>query len=80
MEEARVLSYRVILRKEPEGSYTVLVPSLPGCITFGDTIDEALVYARDAIALYVESLMADGEEIPTDEGTLEVTLRLTEHA
>ena len=38
----KVLSYRIILRKEPEGAYTVIVPSLPGCITYGDTIEEAI--------------------------------------
>jgi len=32
-----VLSYRILLRKEPEGGYTVIVPSLPGCVTYGDT-------------------------------------------
>jgi antitoxin HicB len=34
------LQYRVLLRKEPEGGYTVIVPILPGCVTFGETVDE----------------------------------------
>ncbi len=45
------LSYRILLRKEPEGGYTVMVPSLPGCITYGDTIEEAIKMAKEAIGL-----------------------------
>jgi predicted RNase H-like HicB family nuclease len=50
------LSYRILLRKEPEGGYTVTVPSLPGCITYGDTIEDAKKMAKEAIELYIESL------------------------
>ena len=56
MATKQVLNYRVIFRKEPEGGYTVNVPSLPGCITFGDTIDEAIEMAKEAILLYIDSL------------------------
>jgi antitoxin HicB len=72
----KVLNYRVLLRKEPEGGFTVIVTSLPGCITYGETLEEALVMAREAIELYLDSLIAEGEEIPTDETTLEYTLSL----
>ncbi len=72
----QTLSYRVLLRKEPEGGYTVIVPSLPGCVTYGDTIEEAIDRAREAIELYIESLKEHGEEIPTDEKTFEYTLIL----
>jgi predicted RNase H-like HicB family nuclease len=50
------LSYRILLRKEPEGGYTVTVPSLPGCITYGNTIEDAKKMAKEAIELYIESL------------------------
>lgn len=73
------LSYRILLRKEPEGGYTVIVPSLPGCVTYGDTIDEAIKMAKEAIELYIESLKEHGEEIPTEEGTLEYTLMVEAH-
>jgi len=73
------LSYRILLRKEPEGGYTVIVPSLPGCVTYGDTIDEAIKMAKEAIELYLESLKEHGEEIPTEEGTLEYTLMVEAH-
>lgn len=75
----KVLSYRIILRKEPEGGYTVIVPSLPGCVTYGDTIEEAIEMAKEAIELYIESLREHGEEIPTDEGTFEYTLTIAQH-
>ena len=74
------LSYRVLLRKEPEGGYTVVVPSLPGCVTYGDTVEEAIEMAKEAIELYIESLKAHGEEVPSEEGTLEYTLMVKAHA
>lgn len=73
------LSYRVLLREEPEGGYTVTVPTLPGCITYGDTIPEAVAMAKEAIELYVESLIAHGEAIPTEESTLETTVMIPVH-
>jgi predicted RNase H-like HicB family nuclease len=76
----RLLNYRVLLRKEPEGGYTVTVPSLPGCVTYGDTIEEAIDMAKEAIELYIESLKEHGEEIPTEEGTLEYTLTVETYA
>jgi antitoxin HicB len=74
------MSYRVLLRKEPEGGYTAIVPMLPGCVTFGDTIEEAIAMAKEAIELYLESLKAHGEEIPTEEGVLEYTVMVKAHA
>ena len=76
----KVLSYRVLLRKEPEGGYTVIVPSLPGCVTYGDTIDEGITKAKEAIELYLESLREHGENIPTEEETFEYTLTFEAHA
>ena len=52
----KTVSYRVLLREEPEGGYTVTVPTLPGCITYDETIPEAVAMAKEAIELYVESL------------------------
>lgn len=70
----RRVNYRILLRKEPEGGYTVTVPTLPGRVTFGDTIEEAIAMAKEAIELYLEDLTERGEEIPTKEDTLEYTL------
>lgn len=74
------LSYRVLLRKEPEGGYTAIVPSLPGCITYGDTVEEAIKMAKEAIELYIESLRDHNEEIPTEEETLEYTVMVEAYA
>lgn len=68
------LTYKILLRKEPEGGYTVIVPTLTGCVTYGETIEEALKMAKEAIDLYLESLIENGEEIPTEDKTLEYTL------
>lgn len=62
--------YSVIIEPETEpgvGGYNVRVPALPGCFTQGDTIEEALEMARDAIFLYIESLLADGAPIPIEQ-------------
>ena len=80
MMAKKTLNYRVILREEPEGGYTVIVPSLPGCVTFGDTTDEALKMAKEAVELYIESLREKGEEIPTEDKTFEYTVTVTAHA
>ena len=65
-----------MLHKEPEGGYTAIVPSLPGCITFGENIEEAIEMAKDAISLYLEELTSRGEEIPDDSNTLEYSVNL----
>jgi len=71
------LTYRVLLNKEPEGGYTVNVPSLPGCITYGDNLDHAIEMAKEAIELYIESLVEHGETVPDESNTLEYSLTLT---
>jgi len=70
-------TYRIVLRKEPEGVYTAIVPSLPGCITWGETVEHALEMAKDAIEGYIAVLQEEGEQIPDDTGTLEYSLQLS---
>jgi len=74
------ISYRVLLRKEPEGGFTAIVPSLQGCISYGGTIDEAIEMVREAIEGYIDSLRAHGEEIPTEKDVLEYTVLVKAHA
>jgi len=69
-------SYKVLLNKIPEGGYSVIVPALPGCLTYGENVDEAMVMAKEAIELYIEELQARGEDIPDDTNTLEYSLNL----
>lgn len=72
----RRLTYRIFLHPEPEGGYTATVPSLPGCITYGTTLEEARNMAKEAISLYLESLVAHNEPIPDESNTLEYSLTL----
>jgi predicted RNase H-like HicB family nuclease len=58
--------YKVIFEPQEEGGFTVTVPALPGCISEGDTYDEALANIKEAIALYIESLQADGIPVPEE--------------
>jgi predicted RNase H-like HicB family nuclease len=51
------LKYHIMLKKDPdEGVYIVSVPSLPGCHTFGKSIEEAIEMAKEAIEGYIESI------------------------
>jgi antitoxin HicB len=70
----KILNYRILLREENEGGYTVLVPSLPGCVTYGETMDEAIQMAKEAIELYLESLDIHQEPIPTERRMFEYNL------
>ncbi len=59
--------YTIILEPDTEaGGYTVTVPALPGCITQGETIEQCIERAQEAIAGYIESLRAEGEPIPVE--------------
>ncbi len=60
-------TYRIILEPD-EGGFHAFVPALPGCHTWGKTIDESRTMIRDAIGVYLRSLAADGKEIRSDSG------------
>jgi predicted RNase H-like HicB family nuclease len=53
------MKIRVVLEQSDEGGYTVYVPSLPGCISEGETREEALANIREAIELYLEPVEDD---------------------
>ena len=69
-------TFRIILTQETEGGYTVIVPALPGCITYGDNVNHAIDMAKEAIEGYLEVLKEQGEEIPDDSRSLEYSLTL----
>ena len=69
---AKVYSYQINLIPEPEGGYTVMVPALPGCISYGQTMQEATHNARGAIDLHLQNLAAHNEPIPEGHDTLPV--------
>jgi predicted RNase H-like HicB family nuclease len=58
--------YTVIYEELQEGGYQVIVPALPGIVTYGRTLDEAREMAQDAIICHVRGLLKDHEEIPED--------------
>lgn len=60
------LHYNIVLQPEPEGGFTVTVPALPGCITYGKNLVEAKRMAFDAIMGYITSLQNHKEPIPSD--------------
>ncbi len=68
--------YKLHLHKEEHGGFEVSVPSLPGCITYGENVDEAISMAKEAIELYLEELKERGEVIPDDSNILEYSLIL----
>ena len=58
--------YTVILKEEPEGGFSVWVPALPGCASQGETREEALANIREAMELYIDTLVQDGLVLPPD--------------
>lgn len=61
-----ILKYDIVFEDQAEGGFTVTVPSLPGCISEGDTFEQARENITDAIKLYLEDLSAEGEKIPAE--------------
>ena len=60
-------TYTIMLDPDfEEGGYTVTVPALPGCITQGETVEECITRAQEAIAGYIADLLLDGEQIPIE--------------
>jgi predicted RNase H-like HicB family nuclease len=59
--------YTVVLEHEAEGGYHVSCPALPGCHAEGETVDEALANAREAISAYLESMIAHNEMPPVED-------------
>ena len=53
------MKFRIVLEPSSEGGYTVIVPALPGCISEGETIEEAIANIREAIELYLEPVEDD---------------------
>lgn len=68
-----ILKYTVIFEPAEEGGYVVSVPALPGCITQGDTFEEAVEMAQDAISLYLSVLGEEGKKAPIELDDIVVT-------
>ena len=57
---------QAIVYRDENGAFCVTVPSLPGCFTCGDTLEEALAMAGDAMACWIDAADRDGEDIPPE--------------
>jgi predicted RNase H-like HicB family nuclease len=64
LQEIETMKYRVLIEQDEDGVYIAEVPSLPGCISQGQTREQAIENIKEAIAGYLESLEAHGEPIP----------------
>ena len=61
-----MLTYTVVLLAEADGRYSALVPALPGAVSWGDTVEDALANITEAIAALLEAMGADHDEIPVE--------------
>ena len=58
------MRYPIVIHKDPDSDYGVTVPDLPGCFSGGDTMEEAIEMAHEAITGHIETLLMDGQPIP----------------
>ncbi len=56
--------YAALIRKETSSDFGVEFPDFPGCVTAGNTLDEALVQAQNALEFHVDGMVAEGQTIP----------------
>ena len=75
MSRIKSYSYQINLIPEKEGGYTVLVPSLPGCVSYGSTVEKATQNAEEAIQLHLENLAA--HKLPIPEGNESIPIVTT---
>ncbi len=61
-------TYIALIRKETGSVYGVEFPDFPGCISAGDTLDEAVAGAKEALELHVEGMIEDSEDVPHPSG------------
>ena len=62
------MRFTVVLEQEPDKGFVASVPALPGCVSQGDTREDALQNIREAIELYVEDCRESGDPIPSESG------------
>ena len=62
------MQYTVLIHRAEEGGYWAEIPALPGCFTQGETIEDTLKNAEEAIELHVEGLKEEGQEVPAEDG------------
>ena len=60
-----MMRYPIVIHKDPSSDYGITVPDLPGCFSAGESLNEALENAAEAVKCHVEGLSIDGEAIPS---------------
>lgn len=70
------LRFNAIFQEEPEGGFTVIIPALPGCVTYGKDLKEARKMAVDAIKGYLISLEKHHQSIPGEKNAFFSTVSL----
>ncbi len=68
------LTYTVVVMREKDGRYSVMVPALPGCATWGETLPQALRMVEEAVLAYMDGLEALGKSAPHDVEAVTVDL------
>ena len=61
--------YLIVVEEAGDGSFSAYVPDLPGCASCGETMDEVRESIKEAIALHIEGLQAEGIEVPVPHST-----------
>ena len=69
----KVLEYTVVFEPAEEGGYVAFVPALPGCVTQGESFEEAVSMVKDAIEGYLSVLKDEGETIPQESKDIVIT-------
>ncbi|PIR46911.1 MAG: HicB family protein [Candidatus Vogelbacteria bacterium CG10_big_fil_rev_8_21_14_0_10_45_14] len=67
--KVKVLNYTVLVHPADEGGFWAEVPALPGCFTQGETIEEIMMHAREAIECFVSGLIKDGGSVPVEKSS-----------
>lgn len=67
------VTYTVHIEPDAEGGFVAFFPALPGCHTQGETLEEVIAMAKDALAGYLACLRAHGDPIPTENSALKPT-------
>lgn len=78
MKFMRTYTFRIIIEPDEKNTFHGYVPSLPGCHTWGKTIEETKKNLKEAIKCHLQGLLKDGEVIPREENTLELIQTFTE--
>ena len=59
------MNFPIVIHKDPESDYSVMVPDLPGCYSAGSSVEEAMMMAKEAIECHIEGMLLDGEALPS---------------